>query len=118
MARDCGLSFPVPFRLSLFSRPRSGCGRAPSTPWFPKRVACSSPDGRCRPLDSTVDLQCYACNWILCRCGGCGCGFYEWAVAITKREKTKREAVRRPPADEDYAAGFVSAHARRASRVV
>jgi hypothetical protein len=32
-------------------------------------------------LDSSVDQECYACHWILCRCGGCGCGFYAWHAA-------------------------------------
>jgi len=27
------------------------------------------------PLDSTVDKECVACGWILCRCGACGCGY-------------------------------------------
>ena len=26
-------------------------------------------------LDSTVDVECVACSWILCNCGACGCGF-------------------------------------------
>lgn len=26
-------------------------------------------------LDSSVDKQCVACGWILCRCGACGCGY-------------------------------------------
>lgn len=26
------------------------------------------------PLDSTVDYECSACGWIICRCGACGCG--------------------------------------------
>ncbi len=25
-------------------------------------------------LDSTVNLECVACGWILCTCGACGCG--------------------------------------------
>lgn len=25
-------------------------------------------------LDSTIDLECIACHWILCQCGACGCG--------------------------------------------
>lgn len=25
-------------------------------------------------LDSTVNLECVACGWILCQCGACGCG--------------------------------------------
>ena len=27
------------------------------------------------PLDNTVDKECVACGWILCRCGACGCGY-------------------------------------------
>lgn len=26
-------------------------------------------------LDSTLDLECVACGWILCDCGACGCGY-------------------------------------------
>ncbi|WP_133300540.1 hypothetical protein [Seongchinamella sediminis] len=28
-----------------------------------------------RDLDSTIDLECCSCGWILCRCGACGCGY-------------------------------------------
>jgi hypothetical protein len=27
-----------------------------------------------RPLTSQVNLECCACDWILCQCGACGCG--------------------------------------------
>lgn len=31
---------------------------------------------RCKNhLDNTVDVECKACGWILCRCGACGCGY-------------------------------------------
>lgn len=26
-------------------------------------------------LDSRVDAECLACNWIICSCGACGCGY-------------------------------------------
>jgi hypothetical protein len=26
-------------------------------------------------LDSSVDVECVNCGWIVCRCGACGCGF-------------------------------------------
>lgn len=26
-------------------------------------------------LDNSVDVECVACNWILCGCGACGCGY-------------------------------------------
>jgi hypothetical protein len=26
-------------------------------------------------LDSTIDLECCSCGWILCRCGACGCAY-------------------------------------------
>jgi hypothetical protein len=26
-------------------------------------------------LDSTINLECIACGWILCQCGACGCGY-------------------------------------------
>lgn len=26
-------------------------------------------------LDSSVDVACASCNWILCRCGACGCAY-------------------------------------------
>lgn len=26
-------------------------------------------------IDNTIDIECLACNWILCICGACGCGF-------------------------------------------
>jgi hypothetical protein len=28
-------------------------------------------------LDSSVDVECVACNWILCGCGACGCGYHK-----------------------------------------
>jgi len=28
-----------------------------------------------KALNSTVDWECTACNWILCTCGACGCGY-------------------------------------------
>lgn len=27
------------------------------------------------PLDSSIDLECTMCGWILCYCGACGCGY-------------------------------------------
>jgi len=26
-------------------------------------------------LDNSVDVECKSCNWILCECGACGCGY-------------------------------------------
>lgn len=26
-------------------------------------------------LDNKIDIECVACNWIICRCGACGCGY-------------------------------------------
>lgn len=26
-------------------------------------------------LDGSIDLECMGCNWILCQCGACGCGY-------------------------------------------
>jgi hypothetical protein len=26
-------------------------------------------------LDNSIDIECVSCNWILCWCGACGCGF-------------------------------------------
>jgi hypothetical protein len=26
-------------------------------------------------LDNSIDIECIACNWILCSCGACGCGY-------------------------------------------
>ena len=26
-------------------------------------------------LDNSVDIECVACDWILCKCGACGCGY-------------------------------------------
>jgi hypothetical protein len=50
-------------------------GAGPACGWIHRCTHCWA----CKhPLDSEVDLQCYACGWILCRCGGCGCGFYDW----------------------------------------
>ena len=28
-----------------------------------------------QPLDNSIDIECVACNWILCKCGACGCGY-------------------------------------------
>lgn len=40
----------------------------------------------CRsPLDSLVDVECSACEWIICRCGACGCGWYEALEKMKKR---------------------------------
>jgi hypothetical protein len=30
-------------------------------------------------LDNSVDVECVACNWILCECGACGCGYSKHA---------------------------------------
>lgn len=26
-------------------------------------------------LDNSIDIECVSCNWILCKCGACGCGY-------------------------------------------
>lgn len=26
-------------------------------------------------LDNTIDIECKACGWIICKCGACGCGY-------------------------------------------
>ena len=26
-------------------------------------------------LDNSIDIECIACGWILCKCGACGCGY-------------------------------------------
>lgn len=28
-----------------------------------------------KELDNQIDIECKACNWILCVCGACGCGY-------------------------------------------
>tara|TARA_R100000750_G_C2342985_1_gene94995 strand:+ start:17 stop:616 length:600 start_codon:yes stop_codon:yes gene_type:complete len=28
-----------------------------------------------KKLDSSIDLECNACKWIICTCGACGCGW-------------------------------------------
>lgn len=28
-------------------------------------------------LDNSINLECVSCNWILCNCGACGCGYEE-----------------------------------------
>lgn len=38
-------------------------------PWSTHCYACKD------ELDSSIDLQCTACRWILCDCGACGCGY-------------------------------------------
>ena len=30
-------------------------------------------------LDNSIDLECTACNWIICSCGACGCGWKGWS---------------------------------------
>jgi hypothetical protein len=30
-------------------------------------------------LDNATDLQCTDCDWLLCRCGACGCGYLGYA---------------------------------------
>lgn len=30
-----------------------------------------------KPLDNNVDIECVSCNWILCICGSCGCGYHK-----------------------------------------
>jgi hypothetical protein len=27
-------------------------------------------------LDSDIEIECFSCGWILCRCGCCGCGWH------------------------------------------
>lgn len=29
-----------------------------------------------KPLDNSIDLECVACGWIICKCGACGCGWH------------------------------------------
>lgn len=29
-------------------------------------------------LDNSIDVECVACNWILCQCGACGCGYSKY----------------------------------------
>jgi hypothetical protein len=31
-------------------------------------------------LDNAVDVECVACDWIICVCGACGCGFVRTAI--------------------------------------
>ena len=31
------------------------------------------------PLDNSLDIECISCNWILCTCGACGCGYVGYA---------------------------------------
>lgn len=28
-----------------------------------------------KPLDNAIDLECVECEWIICKCGACGCGW-------------------------------------------
>lgn len=28
-----------------------------------------------QPLDNSIDIECISCNWIICKCGACGCGY-------------------------------------------
>ena len=47
-------------------------GAGPSTSWGNRWARCWA----CHhPLGSATDLECYACHWILCRCGACGCAY-------------------------------------------
>jgi hypothetical protein len=63
-------------RLKSLGVPYKGAG--PSTRWSHRWAHCWA----CHhSLDSAVDLECYSCHWILCRCGGCGCGSYRWHAA-------------------------------------
>lgn len=29
-------------------------------------------------LDSSLHIECNACNWLICSCGACGCGYEKW----------------------------------------
>ena len=28
-----------------------------------------------KPLDSSIDVECNECGWLVCACGACGCGY-------------------------------------------
>ena len=56
----------------LRERGLSDSGIRPATTHERHRVThCWSCAGR---LDSTIDVECAACGWIICQCGACGCG--------------------------------------------
>lgn len=56
--------------LELREKPFLGT-RERSTYLPPRAAHCWSCH---QPLDSTINLECVACGWILCACGACGCG--------------------------------------------
>ena len=29
-----------------------------------------------KPLNSSVDIECVSCGWIICQCSACGCGYH------------------------------------------
>lgn len=31
-------------------------------------------------LDNSIDVECASCNWIICWCGACGCGFDQSSI--------------------------------------
>jgi hypothetical protein len=34
---------------------------------------------RCKEdLDSSLHVECNSCNWLICYCGACGCGYEKW----------------------------------------
>ena len=46
-------------------------GVKPSVPRARRVTHCWSCKDK---LDNSIDVECNACGWILCGCGGCGCG--------------------------------------------
>jgi hypothetical protein len=60
-------------RRFLESRGKTFAGTRSRSETLPSRVthcyACK------QHLDSTINLECVACGWILCQCGACGCAY-------------------------------------------
>lgn len=60
-------------RRFLERRGKSFTGTRPRSSALPSRAthcfACKD------HLDSTINLECVACEWLLCQCGACGCAY-------------------------------------------
>jgi hypothetical protein len=92
-------------------------GAGPSGLWHPRTARCW---GCHSGLDSDVNLQCYACRWILCWCRACGCG-YHGPIRKSWRSVSLSTA-RYSPAHEPFASnvmlGLLDDIQERVARVV
>ncbi len=67
------LSITEKHKVKLKSAGKPYIGTRQAAPNIPRRVSnCYSCQNT---VDNSINLECIACGWILCKCGACGCGF-------------------------------------------